>query len=115
MCSARTAIANIESDKPFRIWVADDSDRSVDILPQKVVASVSKRPENVMKSHMAHEKILVIIADDRDAKFRKRKRHVDVREARTINNHLIDQLEQHMGNDEKQMKPADMTRNVPSD
>lgn len=95
MCLDATGRASVESDKSSRILVANFSDKLVDLLTQKIIASGWTHRKNLVESHVSHYKILVLIPDDRDAKMIKR--HVYVRDIEKINKELTDQLQKHMG------------------
>lgn len=81
-------MAKVESNKPFRILIADFSDHPVDLLQQQVVASTSINPDNLLKSQFSHAEILGLIPDDRYTKIRKRA--VDARNIDKINKHPTD-------------------------
>lgn len=106
MCSATAVIASVESDKPFRILVANFNNQTVDILPRQVVVSDLAHTKNVVESHISHAEMLEVSIDDRATKFSKR--HDDVSDIDNINEHLTDVQEQHMRKDEKPLTAVDI-------
>lgn len=60
-----------------------------------MISSVSTHPENLVESHKVNAKIIGLIHDETDAKFRKN--YVDVHGIDTINKNLYDQLQRNMG------------------
>lgn len=87
MSSHATGIANVDSQNPFRILVANFTDHTVVLLPHHVLAAAAAHPENLKESRMSHADMLGLINDERDTKFRKR----HVRDIDIINKHLTDQ------------------------
>ena len=113
MCLTGTGIADVTAGKPFHVLVANFGERPIDLRPQQVVAMAGSHPEKLVESDISHSEMLGIIPDNVDTKFRKR--HVNVRDIDTINKHLSDQREQHMGEDEKPKTADEIDLNVPED
>ena len=113
MCIAGTGVANVKANLPFRILIANFGDNDVTLAPQQVVAKASGHPETLAESHLSHAEVFGLIPDDKDTKFRKR--HANARDVDTINRHLADHREKHMGEDEKPVTADDINVDVPDD
>lgn len=66
MFLAGSGIADVQTDQPFRILIANFSDRMVELLPQQEVSTASAHPQTVFDSHLSHEEVLSLIHDDRE-------------------------------------------------
>lgn len=83
MCSVSTGAASVEPNRSFRILDSSYSDHPVDLIPQKVVTSASMNHENLKRYDIKHEKMLDLIPEYRNFKFRNRQ--MDVSDIDTIN------------------------------
>lgn len=110
---AGTGVADVMSDKTFRILVAHFSDYEVDVLPHQVLATAWEHIETLVESHISHAEVFGLILDDRDAKYRKR--HMIARDIVTINKHLADHREHHMVRMKKPITAEDIDIDVPDE
>lgn len=72
MCIAGNVVADVRSDPSFRILDTNVSDRTIYLLPQKVVTTAEEDPETIVESQLSHAEVFGLILDDRDTKFQKR-------------------------------------------
>lgn len=52
-------VADFKANKPFRILVANFSDKEVTLIPHQVVATASDNTKNLVKFHLSHAEVLV--------------------------------------------------------
>ena len=73
----------------------------------------SAHREKIVESDVTHAELLGLLPDNVDTKYRKR--HVKVRDIETINQHLADERERHLCDDEKPVLAEDIDLNVPEE
>ena len=112
-CRRASGVANVQPDQPFRVLVSNFNLHPVDLKRHQVVAMASAHPEKIVESDVTHAELLGMIPDDVDTKYLKR--HVNVWDIETINKHLTDERERHMGDDEKTVTAEEIDLNVPEE
>ena len=104
MCLAGAGVAEVESNKPFPILVANFGKHPKLLLHKKHVATAKPHPTTLVESNISHAEILGLISDEEANVNRKnlfRKRDFNAKDISLINKHLADDREKHMGDDEK--------------
>ena len=98
-CWTASGVVNVQPSQQFRVLIANFNLHSVNLNPRQVVAMSSAHPEKIVESYVTLTELLGLIPDIVETKYRKR--HVNVRDIDTINQHLTNERERHMGDDEK--------------
>ena len=73
----------------------------------------SGHSKKIVESDITHAELLRLIPDNVDTKYRKR--HVNVRDIDTVNQHLADERERHMRDDEKPVTAEEIALDVPKE
>lgn len=114
MCLVAAGVANIASDKSFKVFVTILWSTPIEPCWRQDIAKTSPHPANLVESHIFHAEILGLIPDEhQDGKFRKP--HIDSNNIENISKQLADQRESHMAEDEKPKTADDTTVDVPRD
>ena len=73
----------------------------------------SAHPEKIVESDVTHAALLGLIPDDVVTKYRKR--HINIWDIEKINKHLADEIERHMGDEEKPVTAEEIILVVPKE
>ena len=113
-CLTAAGVADVRSNEPFKLLVANFGPKAVDLKPNQVVAMAETHPENLVESHISHAEMLGLIPDDPIPGTSKyRKFNFNTRDENLINRQLADEREKHMGADEKHMTADDIELDIP--
>ena len=88
-CRTASGVAIVQPGQPFRILIANFNLHSFNLNRRQVVALASVHPEKIAESDVTHAELLGLLPDDVETKYLKR--HVNVRDIDTINQHLADE------------------------
>ena len=113
-CLTAAGVADVRSNEPFKLLVANFGPKAVDLKPNQVVAMAETHPENLVESHISHAEMLGLIPDDPIPGTSKyRKFNFNTSDENLINRQLADEREKHMGADEKPMTADDIELDIP--
>lgn len=97
-CLAGTGVVQVQSDKTFRILVANFSDYPKKLIHNQVIASADEHPTNIVESEMSHGELLGLVDEDTAKMYRKR--NLNARDASVINEYMKDKKSNNMESDE---------------
>ena len=86
-------VQQVEPGKTFRIFIANFGKHPVYLRPTQVVAKAEDHPSNITEADISHSELLGIMAET----TLYRKRDKNARYIDTIDKHLADARETHVG------------------
>ena len=98
-CLAGTGVAQVQSDKPFRILVANFSDHPKKLLYKQVIADAEPHPSNIVEGYVSHAELLGLVDDATATMYRKR--NINARDTSVINQYLGNERNSHMDEDQR--------------
>ena len=102
MCLAGAGVAQVVPDKPFNITVANFGKHPVILRSGQRIATAEPHPTTLIESSTTHGKVFGITESDPSVPQGKyRKRSTSVKDTKIINQHLADDRESHMDQDDK--------------
>ncbi len=115
-CLAGYGVAQVSPGRPFKILIANFGDQPTTLLRNQTVAKAKPHPTSIKESNISHGELLGILKEGTPSGESKtntyRKRNVDARDAETINKHLADMREAHMGSEESPTTAEDIELDV---